>query len=327
MFSGKGFDGYPLVLFVVPNKDGIQHLSYSLPCIYRIQYPNLRVIVVDNCSKDNSLEYVKKNYPEFEIIQNDDDLGFAGSVNRGILHGLSINAHFVVVFSNDVRVHAKWLSHSLTCLEDRTEFGIVGFIERNGPYQDSLVELPNYIETEPRAQPSCVAVYILKTSMIRKVGLFDEGYYMYGEDNDFFFRCKKAGYVTFQTNIPVWHHGEGFTDSTSKQKLVTRYVYRNWLRFTIKNRSVLDILVVLCKMVIYAWIPNGVFRKRRFNRIVDRLVRFPFPYRTECLISSVWWNAVHIKRTKWAKFREREFVKRAVIQNADYSQDVSKPLS
>lgn len=306
----NNYNAYPLVLIIVPNKDGINHLSYSLDSISKIEYPNFRVVVVDNCSNDDSVKYVRKTYPEVEIIQNKTDAGFSGSVNRGLLHGLNINAEFLVVFSNDVRVHSQWLLSSVKALDDRPKCGIAGFLEINEPYYDSLLEMPVNVEVKEQSYPDCVAIYILRANLIRKVGLYDEVYYMYGEDNDFFYRCGKAGYLTLQTNFPVWHKGEGFSDSIKKQQIVTKYVYRNWLRCAIKNFSIFQITLTLAKMIVYALLPNTFLKSKRVNRSVDRLVRFKFTYRIKCLAHSFYWNMTNVRSTKRAKLKEQKWIEK-----------------
>lgn len=305
----NNYSSYPLVLIIVPNKDGINHLSYSLDSVSKIKYPNFRVVVVDNCSNDDSVEYVRKTYPEFEIIQNKTDAGFSGSVNRGLLHGLNINAEFLVVFSNDVRVHPQWLSRSVEALDNRPECGVAGFLEINKPYYDSLLKMPPEIDFKVQLYPNCAAIYMLREELVRKVGLYDEGYYMYGEDNDFFYRCGKAGCLTLQTNIPVWHKGGGFSDSIIKQQMITKYVYRNWLRFVVKNHSFFQIILTLSKMIAYALLPNTFWKgKGAYKRRINRLVRFKLTYRIKCLVHSIFWNIANARSTKHVRFQEQKWI-------------------
>lgn len=310
MTIANKYNSYPSVLIIVPNKDGINHLSYSLESISKSEYPNLRVVMVDNCSNDGSVEYVQQTYPEFEIIRNKTDAGFAGAVNRGLLHGLKLNAKYLVVFSNDVRVHPQWLLCSIKAIENWPECGIAGFLEINKPDYISQLKIPSNIEVKGQSYPNCVAIYILRAELIMKVGLYDEDYYMYGEDNDFFYRCSKAGYKTLQTNIPVWHKGEGFSESLEKQQLVTMYVYRNWLRFAVKNYDIYQIILVIAKIISYAVLPRRFWRNKLDNISINRLVRFNFGFRVRCLINSIFFNVVNVQATKRAKLKEREWIKK-----------------
>jgi hypothetical protein len=302
---------FPLVLIIVPNKDGVDHLSYSLNSISKIQYPNFRVVVVDNCSKDDSVEYVRKTYPKFEIIHKETDTGFSGSVNQGLLHGLRIGAKFIAVFSNDVMVHPKWLSCSIDVANKFPRCGVIGFIEVNDLIDSgSELKMPDKIELRYQNSPNCAAIYVLRTEMIKEVGLYDEGYYMYGEDNDFFYRCIKAGYAILQTNIPVWHRGEGFSESVKKQKMVTKLVYRNWLRFTIKNYNFSRVILTISKMVGYTLIPRSFWRNKLKYRSVNRLLRFNLGYRIKCLVYSIFWNLSNIQATRRTRLKEQKWIER-----------------
>ena len=313
--NGVNGNSYPLVLIIVPNKNGIDHLSYSLNSISKIEYHNFKVVIIDNCSTDDSVDYIKKTYAEFEIFQNETDLGFSGSVNRGLLYSLDINAEFVVVFSNDVQVHPQWLSYTVDVFHNRPEYGVIGFLEINEPYNNSLLKMPSQILFNHQSCPNCAAIFLIRAKLIRKVGLFDEVYYMYGEDNDYFFRCNKAGYQTLQTNIPIWHKGEGFSESIEQQKMVTQYVYRNWLRFAIKNLSYVQIILIFFKMLGYTFLPTIFWENKRVSSginvssSINRLVRFKLAYRVKCLLNSIYWNLSNLKHTISIKVEEKNWIR------------------
>lgn len=304
------YNSHPLVLIIVPNKDGITHLSYSLESISKSEYPDFRVVMVDNCSNDGSVEYVRLNYPEFEIIRNKTDVGFAGAVNRGLLYGLKINAEYIVVFSNDVRVNPQWLLCSIKAIENLPECGVIGFLEINEPHYISQLKMPVNIEVKCQSHPDCFAIYIMRAELVLKVGLYDEDYYMYGEDTDFFYRCSKAGCKTLQTDIPVWHKGEGFSGSLEKQRLVTMYVYRNWLRLAVKNYNFYQIILTLAKITCYALFPRWFWQNKLDNSGVNRLVRFDFLFRLRCFINSVFFNVANLQATRRAKLKEQEWINR-----------------
>ena len=307
-FYDKTNKKLPFVLIVVPNKDGVNHLVNSLESISNLEYQNFKVVVVDNCSHDNSIEYVQTNYPQYEIIQNKIDCGFSGSVNKGLKHALDIKADYVVVFSNDVIVYPLWLSDSINAIRKEPECGIVGFREINDSYKDELLSKPPVIETKYINKPEGEAIYLLKTDIVKKVGPFDENYYMYGEDNDYFYRCMKAGFITLQTNIPIWHAGEGFSQSENKKRIATKYVYRNWLRHAVKNYDIIRQIKALFKMAVYTFLPNSFWKRKNNSSSVNRLVRFNFNYRLQCFFYAIFWNIVNFRKTKLSKLRENEWL-------------------
>jgi len=300
----------PLVLIVIPNKDGVEHLRNSLNSIFYSNYQNFHVVVVDNCSKDDSIKYVKNAHPKCRIIQNKKDLGFSGSVNKGLLYGLNIDADFIVVFSNDVVIYPQWLANAVDSFYTQEEYKILGFKELNGIGCDSLLKTPVTIESKQQSKPDCVSIYMIKSSLINNVGFFDESYYMYGEDDDFFYRCRQSGIFTQQTNIPIWHKGEGFSSSIIRQKLMSQYVYRNMLRMSVKNHSAVKVFFTLIKMIAFAALPNFIWKNKGVNPSVNRLVRFNWFIRMRYLIYSIFWNIVNIRNTKKSALMEREWIKK-----------------
>jgi GT2 family glycosyltransferase len=297
------------VLIVVPNKDGKKHLTYSLLSISKIVRLNLSVVVVDNCSNDDSIDYVYQEYPSFKVIKNAKDLGFSGSVNTGIKYGLSIDAKYIVIFSNDVIMHPQCIDRSVQYLQGEKSSIILGYSEINGHYLDEMLLIPTKVTSKEQIRPDCVSVYMFKSDLIRSVGFFDEMYYMYGEDDDFFYRCSQAGFKVKQTNIPIWHKGDGYSDSIEKQRSMSQYVYRNMLRMAVKNYSFLKISNVVIKMIIFAFTPNIFWKSIGNSKSRDRLIRFNLYFRIKFLLYSVFWNVKNFKETKHARYKESEWIK------------------
>ena len=69
------------VFIVIPNKNGLSHLQYSLPSLIKTNYENFKIIVIDNNSKDGSVDFIKKNFKNIKVIHNERSDGFAGAIN------------------------------------------------------------------------------------------------------------------------------------------------------------------------------------------------------------------------------------------------------
>ena len=74
----------PLVYVIVLNYNGREHLEYCLPSIMGSIYPNFKVLFVDNASTDDSLEFVRRNFSQMDVLQTGKNLGWAGGNNAGI---------------------------------------------------------------------------------------------------------------------------------------------------------------------------------------------------------------------------------------------------
>lgn len=73
---------YPKVAVVILNWNGQFFLQKFLPSVYNSTYPNIEFYIGDNNSSDDSVDYIKEYYPSIQIIQNDQNYGFAGGITR-----------------------------------------------------------------------------------------------------------------------------------------------------------------------------------------------------------------------------------------------------
>ena len=101
---------------IIPNYNGIKFLEVCLSSLTS-QEDILEVIIIDNASNDKSVEYIKKNYPNFILIRNERNLGFAAAINQGI------NASFgkyILLLNNDMELEKNCLFHLKKCIEKNT---------------------------------------------------------------------------------------------------------------------------------------------------------------------------------------------------------------
>src|SRR3989337_3055618 len=111
------------VFIIIPNWNGIKHLSYSLPSLTKTTYPNFQAILVDDDSTDGSIDFVKRNYPFIKVIKDNINKGFAGAVNEGIKFALDQGADYIAVFNSDIRVTPEWIEPAVDIMKNRPEVG------------------------------------------------------------------------------------------------------------------------------------------------------------------------------------------------------------
>ena len=289
----------PPVYIVVPNRNGKEHLSYSLRSLCQTTYNNYHVVLVDDGSADDSLRYVATEHREITILENRGKRGFAGSVNTGIKYALASGAEFIAVFNNDIRVVPAWLDWTVPILLGSASVGLVGFTEVNREREKLFYESSvNANTVESRAVKGLAGcLYVCSAAAFERVGLFDEDFFMYGEDGDLFLRLIAAGYQLLETNIPVWHFGEG---SSQHRKLQTSWLaYRNAVRVSVKNESPLGVIRVVASLANQGCNPflarsrelPSLRRLRRYNPIVNGLL----------LAGSCVWNCWHYPSTRRAR--------------------------
>jgi len=105
---------YPLVSIIIVNYNGKKNLEKCLEALFKIDYKNYEVIIVDNNSSDESVEYIK-NYPSIKLIELEENFGYAEPNNIG---AKKANGNFLIFLNNDTIVSSKFLSE-LICAADQ----------------------------------------------------------------------------------------------------------------------------------------------------------------------------------------------------------------
>ncbi len=111
-------DVIPRVSIIVVNWNGRTLLNDCLDSLFRQAYSQREIILVDNGSIDNSVDWVRKNFPQIRLIQLSNNKGFTG----GNLAGLEVaRGEFIALVNNDTRAETNWLERLLApMLNDRT---------------------------------------------------------------------------------------------------------------------------------------------------------------------------------------------------------------
>ena len=179
---------HALVYVIVLNYNGRHHLEYCLPSLVATQYPNYRIVLVDNASTDGSVEYARENF-EIEIIQNHRNLSYAGGNNVGIRYALDQCADYIVLQNNDTKVDPRWLDQAVTVAEVNPRVGFIGFNmlqeyiqgeDPDGEQFRALMSTWDHVEVTPARHITGAALFV-RAEVLSAVGLFDEASTFYGE--------------------------------------------------------------------------------------------------------------------------------------------------
>lgn len=237
------------------------------------------VYVVDNHSKDNSVEYLSERFPEIHIIGSPHNLGFARANNLAICKS---EADYVLLLNPDTVVGEHTIKDAILFMDAYADAGALGvrMLDANGrSAKESRRGLPTpmvsfykmiglctrfpkhpkfghyYMGDLPWDKPARIEVVsgafcMLRKKALEKVGSLDEDFFMYGEDIDLSYRVLKGGYHNYYLPSLILHYkGE------STQKSSFRYVhvfYEAMLIFLKKHYSGLSILFTFpIKVAIY----------------------------------------------------------------------------
>ena len=97
----------PKVAVVILNWNGLKYLKQFLPSVLSSTYPNLDIVMGDNASSDDSVAFMRENYPSVRIIQNDKNYGFTGGYNRVLAQ---VDADYYILLNSDVEVIPGWIN-------------------------------------------------------------------------------------------------------------------------------------------------------------------------------------------------------------------------
>ena len=118
----------PLVTIVILNWNGRELLQECLNSVLKTEYKPTEIIVVDNGSTDDSVEFVRNDYKTVIILENGKNLGYGEGNNRGIAIA---NGKYVVTLNNDIIVEEDWLNKPITYLENDEKIGVIGCRQMN----------------------------------------------------------------------------------------------------------------------------------------------------------------------------------------------------
>ena len=111
-----------LISIVITNYNGKHFLEDCLSSIASQTYQDYETILVDNASRDGSVAFVRERYPGVRIVENTENLGFAGGTNAGIRVS---KGEYVLSLNNDTRLEPDFLEEMVTAIETDDNIGTV----------------------------------------------------------------------------------------------------------------------------------------------------------------------------------------------------------
>jgi GT2 family glycosyltransferase len=216
----------PIVYVIVLTWNGMTDTIECLKSLAGLSYPNVRVLMVDNASSDDTVAIVRREFPGVEVIVNESNLRFAGGNNVGIRHALERGAEYVLLLNNDTVVDPDFIGHLMRPLDQDPSAGMAapkiyyfdkpkkiwfaggriewwkGWISHIGIRENDFGQHDS-IRRVDYLTACCILV---KREVIDRIGMLDERYTMYGEDADWCIRAVRAGYeLLYVPSAVVWH--------------------------------------------------------------------------------------------------------------------------
>ncbi|HOW60514.1 MAG TPA: glycosyltransferase family 2 protein [Candidatus Moranbacteria bacterium] len=242
---------YPKISVIVLNFNGKKTLDNCLSSVFHSDYSNFDVVVVDNNSEDGSLEQAMKLFSRAYFIKNDDNVGFSKGNNIGIRYALEKFADYVFILNNDTLVEKNTLSLLIDAMENYPLAGIgsplvftpdntsIWFAGGNIHWKKMKASHLHKIESEAPYPTEYISgcAMLVKKDVFKKIGLFDERFFLYYEDADFSFRTKEAG---FKLIIIPSAHIRHFEQSNAINKMKAYWLVLSGLIFFRTHSSFLN---------------------------------------------------------------------------------------
>ena len=240
---------YPKVFIAILNYNGKDVIKNCLKSVFKIDYPNFEVVVVDNNSTDGSLELAKASFSKMHFIKNEVNLGFSTGNNIGIRFALEKMADFVLLLNNDTEVAPDFLEKLIAPSMLDEKIGLSSpFIFKDksadiwfsgGKINWFSMKARN-LSTQPQADSYFETGFVSGCSMLvrkdvfKKIGLLDEDFFLYWEDTDFSVRAQKAD---LKTIVVPQSHIYHFEKSEEQKANKTYWLVLSGLLFFQKNAT------------------------------------------------------------------------------------------
>lgn len=233
----------PKVTCIVLNWNGWKHTIECLAALKRCCYSELRIVVVDNGSTDDSISRICDSFPDVTILKSDKNLGFAGGNNVGIRHALDQGAEYVWLLNNDTEPAPDALCVLVAKALTDAKIGAIGSIcyYADAPstvqaWAGSRVNLwtgHSRLSTRPQEDQWFDALngasLLISRAAIKAVGLLDADFFLYWEDTEFSLRLRKAGWrIAAARDSQVLHKVNAST--AGNKGLLDRYFTASGLR-------------------------------------------------------------------------------------------------
>lgn len=216
------------IVVIIPVYNGEKYLTDCLNSLKKQTFPLNKIITVDNGSKDKSIEIIKKFKKKIKnliIISNKKNLGFAQAVNQGIEKAINSNIDFIFLLNQDAFLEKD-------CLEKLVEFAekqpnsfafqplILNYPNKNkiqtagdrihflgfgysGDYNKNSSVIKKFPFEIPYASG---AAMLINTKILKKIGFFDKGLFIYHEDMDICLRARLLNYKIFLVPKGIVYH-------------------------------------------------------------------------------------------------------------------------
>lgn len=197
-------------------------------CLASISLEKNEVFVVDNNSSDKTLESVANNFSTVKIIKNTKNIGFGRANNIALLQTTN---DFALILNVDAQITEEDIEKTIEIMSKNPDIAIAGGIVHNCVIDENnkiISSYPCHKNLEQLKKEKAQDIYFnkfvtgagmfLNMKIMRKIGFFDEGFFLYCEDNEICKRVIKKGFKTAIINdVKLIHIGNSSSKITKQE--------------------------------------------------------------------------------------------------------------
>jgi GT2 family glycosyltransferase len=242
----------PAVTVAILNYNGRELLEIVLPSLAAQEYRDFETVVVDDCSTDDSLEYLRTSWPQIRVVG-------AGTRNVGVAAALNVavgsaRGELLALLNNDIELDPRWLGE------------MVGALERHPDASSAACKLLNYwrrdeldcagdvlavdgkahgrghgehdwgqYDSEEEVLSPTAGAALYRRAAFDEVGLFDESFTAYFEDVDWGLRAQLGGWRSWYVPSAIAYHMGSATTNGLQNPLYYSLQRRNWIGLLVKD--------------------------------------------------------------------------------------------
>jgi GT2 family glycosyltransferase len=281
----------PFVTIVILNYNRAKDTIECIRSINDIDYPNFIILLIDNCSTDNSVEILRKQLKDVEIIKTEKNLGYTGGVNFGLKMAQEKQPDYILLINNDTLVEKTFLTEmtsamendrgaavacgTILCEHNRKEIWYAGgkIVKWRGlAIHNGKKSIFNYENSNRSVYTTFVTgcMMLIRTEYLQEIGLEDERFFMYLDDIEMSARIQRKGFKLLYVPASVIYHKVHDKD---KSPFMLYYSVRNRLLLISLMLSgsmklianIYFLSVITLKMVIWKFINPRFFQAAKYG--------------------------------------------------------------
>ena len=249
------------IAIIIVNWKQYELTKSCLSTLKSSKFNDFQIILIDNESNQKELNDLKNQFDQVKTFPNKKNLGFTGANNIGINYAINNHFEYVMLLNNDTETDENFIIPLLEIFQEYNKLGavqpvIMDFYQNKKVWNaggslnkffgyTSVVKKPKHMNRKIDWITGCCI--LIKTEVIKKVGLLDESFFAYYEDVDWSIRIKKAGYdLAVVKSSLIYHHGSKASKNESSEGKLSPFVHylniRNHIFLLRKNKDIFNFI-------------------------------------------------------------------------------------